>query len=338
MKESNSKFPIIGHITVPVVLMNGEINDVNFQSGSAYCWGGDSTSSVSNDDGKNLDMIGGMMGGHLGFSIHPNDKKRFYGMIDVRDSWYAIKELLDTITKEDLQKINNKYEKKEILLAEIQQMQKEASILSILSAIKERKMNIEKQEKQEKETMKNGECIVIKDEWTPIIHEYLNVSDNLKYLTPEQNEWDLKKPIPLNWLTGIEFKTMWYDKINEYITIANRPYLTLEITTFRGAIGAVHYYGKLKLYGFDIQRKGESGTIFGFLGSDNIPSILELLDLCIPITKEVEEWEIEKDPDRYKAYKVGDRINAHWNKNSVIELGKEIHKKYFSEFKLKITK
>ena len=186
--------------------------------------------------------------------------------------------------------------------------------------------------------MKNGECIVIKDEWTPIIHEYLDVDENLSFLHREQDEKDLKKPIPLDWLTGIEFKTKSYDEIDEYITISDHPYLDLRITSYRGIITGAHYYGELRLEGFNIQRKGENGTISGFLGSRDIPPILKLLDLTIPIKKEIEEWEIEKYPERYESYKVGDRINAHWNINSVIKLGKEIHKKYFNEFKLKIDK
>jgi len=140
-------------------------------------------------------------------------------------------------------------------------------------------------------------------------------------------------------LTGIKFKTKSYDKISEYETIADKPYLELTITSFKGAIGAMHYYGRLELQGFHTREISQKSHcyIFGFLGSKDTPHVLELLDLEITVEKDIEKWEIKKYPDRYKSYRIGDKINAHWDKKSIIKIGKEIHEKYFGDFKLEIN-
>lgn len=174
--------------------------------------------------------------------------------------------------------------------------------------------------------MKHGECIVTKDEWTPKIGKYINTVGG--YIYSEIYAEDLLSPIPLDFCTGIEFKTCHYDDIKEYITRSERPYLNLNIHSWRGVSpGAIHYYGSLRLEGLYISENNSehNSSVCGFLGSHDLPKILELVDMKIPIRRLITQQEVDKYPDRFKSYVVGEMINAHYTKKAARELAKEIH-------------
>lgn len=91
-----------------------------------------------------------------------------------------------------------------------------------------------------------------------------------------------------------------------------RSYATIEITTFRGDYGAIHWYGKLSW-----MKDGE------FYQEE--------------LKRPIKQSEIDNRPDRFRCYKDGDMINAfnHWL--TVVKVGKEIYDKHGLTCKLSVS-
>lgn len=104
---------------------------------------------------------------------------------------------------------------------------------------------------------------------------------------------------------------------------------TLEITTFRGiSYNAVHYYGRIRIQGVNMECDGEPGhgkMIF----DKNIPLAHYIYELVLkrPLTKE----EIDKDPERWgNYYEEGDLTNCFKTIEDVIELAKQVFRLRFT--------
>lgn len=155
MAQGNiAKLPKLGEIKLPVHLMtydDKENPEKHFHSNFAFWWAADGSSEVSDDDGNQLGMIGGKMGGHVEMSrYYPHNGKNYESgkykqwasvIIDVRDIWDQIEALLESedvkVQIEGLEEVQEKYqammkkerekeEKEQKKLDEIKRMQKEA--------------------------------------------------------------------------------------------------------------------------------------------------------------------------------------------------------------------
>lgn len=129
--------PVLGDIKVPVRLMryaNKEHPERNYFCNFAHWWAADGTSDVSDNEGNKIGHIGGTMGGHCQMTRYfPNEKENdetIHVIIDVRDIWNQIEELLESkdvqVQLEGMEEVQRKYQEMEKKLREIKDMQKKA--------------------------------------------------------------------------------------------------------------------------------------------------------------------------------------------------------------------
>jgi hypothetical protein len=102
---------------------------------------------------------------------------------------------------------------------------------------------------------------------------------------------------------------------------------TLEITTFCGiSFGAIHYYGNINIQGINLiyDDEPDCGTM---ISDDKLPlaNYSYKLELKRPLT----EKEINKDPERWTYYNVGDMTNCFETIDEIIELAKEVFRLRF---------
>ena len=160
---SIAKLPKLGDITLPVHLMSysdKENPDKDFRSNFAYWWAADGTSDVSDDDGNDIGMIGGKMGGHVEMvryyphngQPHESDKSKqsVTAIIDVRDIWGQIEALLESdqvkVQLEGMDEIYAKYK----ALQESEREEKDNLDKRMEEILKMQKEEDEEREKKEK--------------------------------------------------------------------------------------------------------------------------------------------------------------------------------------------
>ena len=166
----------------------------------------------------------------------------------------------------------------------------------------------------------------------------------------DDNNWNLNDAIPeTDWETenanikispdfGCGIKTMYEN--NSYTfkhSPRRKPIVTLEIKTWRGmSSDAIHYYGSLYISLPNMERDNMPGYTVGIYGRDGIPMFS---NDKIELTNVLEQWEIDKYPDSYKYYKVGQRYNGFYSAAGVERRAKEVFEKIFCDgWELKIVK
>ena len=139
---------------------------------------------------------------------------------------------------------------------------------------------------------------------------------------------------------GVKFKD---DRDTEYITVADMCHhedfkdyrlLRLNITSFRGAIGAMHYYGSVRSNISNYEPK-EKCHVGGYIEKYR-PA--EAKDIDFDLHRMVTEEEINSDKDedgeipswsRWYGYKEGALTNAFDTQEQVIEAAKSVVKHFF---------
>lgn len=336
-----ARLPKLGEITLPVHLMSYDDKKnkkKHFTSGFAFWKAADGASDVS-DDTHDLGSIGGTMGGHV-------EMCRYYGkkhgeeyeqwaqvIIDVRDIWNQIEELLESenvkVTIDGLEEINEKYqailEKEE----EIKKMQEEAD--------KEAARKLEKEKAainpyKEIETSNGTKYEILENPHGWDVTESFKGRDVDFYENySEQNRINGK--IPLNIGCDLKMKGGDHDKILYTGSEPDSGVVTLKISTWRGiSPEAIHYYGSLDFHMPHTRIEGERGSYIScwlnmFTGGE------------IDITRKLESWEKEKYPNTYDDWDVGDNYRGFYKLDNVIEAGKKVFERLFSdEWELKIEK
>lgn len=108
----------------------------------------------------------------------------------------------------------------------------------------------------------------------------------------------------------------------------SRRRATLEVTTFRGiSFNAIHYYGKIKIQGVNMECDGEPGHS-KMVFDNNIPlaHYTYEIELKRPLTKE----EIAEDPERWgDYYDEGDLTNCFETIEDIVALAKEVFRLRF---------
>ena len=369
MAEGNiSKLPKLGEITLPVHLMiydDKKNKNKKFHSNFCFWKAADGSSVVTNNDGKEIGTIGGTMGGHVEvnryYPEHENYEQWINVIIDVRDIWNQIEQLLDTpganVIIEGLEEIHEKYQalkskekktddEKKAKLDEIRQMQKDAEdekkkkieLEKIINDLAKAKENAEEVSRILKIAQEDAEKKVKVKYWinkTGVIEDggwdltkKIDTSDHCY-----SDEEDFKdKIIPKNYGTGIriiddEGKILVSPKPGEY------PEVELRISTWMGVSpGAIHYYGTLNFAGYWLYYEDKPTC------SSSSWDIKICERSKIEITHALEAWELRDYPDSYKCWRVGDYYRGFYTAAEVIKAGKKFFKKYFEKgWKLKIT-
>lgn len=104
---------------------------------------------------------------------------------------------------------------------------------------------------------------------------------------------------------------------------------TLEVSTFKGvSFDAIHYYGKIKIQGVNMEYDGQPGHST-MIFDNNIPlaHYTYELELKRPLSKE----EIDKDPERWgDYYQEGDLTNCFETIEDVVALAKKVFRLRFT--------
>lgn len=117
----------------------------------------------------------------------------------------------------------------------------------------------------------------------------------------------------------------------------NPRYITLDITSFMGAIGAMHYYGRIKVYDIsnvvvDSEDKSRIGySMCGYLGGYKVPE--EFCPFAISLNRPITDEELKgskNENSRFYGYYEGDLINAFNTEEEVIRIGLQCIKEMFT--------
>jgi hypothetical protein len=300
------------------------------------------------------------MGGHYQVNMHDEDES-LHVIINVEDIWKQICALVESddvkIKFEGIEKIYKEYwpkyqaaqeekKAKKAKLKEIEDMQE--------SAEAERMVEIERAERAKKD---EDERIEFEAEMQADLEkkekEKAEIIPGKKYGDIEiidDNGWNLEEKLPeKDWEAeevdmkispdfGLGVKAKYKD---EFYTFKRnprkKPTVTLEITTWRGmSVGAVHYYGKLKVDLPEMEKDGQRGYTIGLYGHGTIPMFS---NDDIELTQVLEQWEIDKYPHNYEYCRAGQRHRGFYAVAGVERRAKEVFEKIFSEgWKLKIDK
>lgn len=143
-------------------------------------------------------------------------------------------------------------------------------------------------------------------------------------------------PILDNWGENKVFKNKEGKDVYSYIDKESNGYreVILDISTFRGSFGAVHFYGRLRSYSLSFTDTVESmgkRSISGYFTS-GIPEEYKNffnVQLLRPITQKDIDYDTENNTDRWLNYYIGDKTNGFWTEDEVIEVGIKVFKKLF---------
>jgi hypothetical protein len=350
------KLPVLGKVSLPVHIMHLD-NNKNpkryFQSGFAFFAVADDQADVTGADDKHLGSLGSCMGGH--YQVHVNNVKEgddsIHVIINVEDLWKEVTKLIGSesvqLQFEGMVKTYNEYwakhqaeeeaeKAKKVKLREIEQMQREAEEERIRKAEEAAR---ELREKNYKSYAKPSEEIVEGIEGVTKFDEIQLLDDNGWDVTKKivKYDWDLDEEckdeyqkIPLDY--GLGVKTKYHGQTYTFKrNPRKKPTVTLKISTWRGSIGAIHYYGILHI---DLPEMAEDGKT-GFTCSPHHTLPMFENDQ-IQLTQILEAWEIERYPHNYEYLSVGDHHRGFYTPEAVIRHGEEFFKKYFEEgWKLK---
>jgi hypothetical protein len=148
-----------------------------------------------------------------------------------------------------------------------------------------------------------------------------------------ENNWEF--PIPDDFGKDVILKNDENEDVYCYYSLDKDGYREVElyISSFRGSIGAVHYYGKLKSHLSFCEKPEEVGKI-SISGRFTI-GIESKYDnfLNIEIVRPVDEKDLQHDEDydrdRWLRYKIGDKTNGFWTEEEIIKIGTKLFKKMF---------
>ncbi len=317
--------PILGDVQIPVRLMhysNKKDSKKFFQSGFAFFGIADDQADVTGPNGEDLGTIGGKMGGHYEM-IQNREDDHIVVLLDVEDLWNQMSNLLETenvkIQLTGIEETYKKYWDKHEKLKAIAEMQEEA----------EKAAKKEEKDKEDKAAKEREEAEELKEK------ESLKIIDN--------NGWDLDKKIeaydydieedfviPADMGVGVKV-------IKDGIAYTSKhrgvPTVTLDITTWRGtaAIGAIHYYGDLKI------------GLPEFVQDDKKRYTCTMWDIPlfnntkINLTHVLEQWEIDRYPDNYEGQRPGYNVRGFYQPEGAKRAAKAFFEKHFGPgWKLKI--
>ena len=116
-----------------------------------------------------------------------------------------------------------------------------------------------------------------------------------------------------------------------------KPTVTLVITTWRGiSSDAIHYYGKLQVDLPEMCNDAKYGHTIMISGYGGIPMFS---NDTIQLTHVLEQYEIDKYPDRYQYARPGYHVSGFYTVDAVIRRATEVFEKIFGEgWTLKIEK
>lgn len=241
VKMNIKDLPILGNAQIPIRLMqysHKKDKSKFFQSGFAYFGVADDQADVTGPNGESKGSLGGKMGGNYEIN-QKREEDNITLIIDVEDLWDQIGKLLETagvkVQLEGIEETYKKYWTKHEKLKEISQMQKEAEK-------EEKKKEIEKVAKASKK--KEEESKKAKEESLKIIDN--NGWDLDKEISDYDYHFDEDFRIPAD--IGVGVKVI-KDGVPYTSKHRETPTVTLVITTWKGtgAVGAIHYYGELKI-------------------------------------------------------------------------------------------
>lgn len=162
---------------------------------------------------------------------------------------------------------------------------------------------------------------------------------NLKNYLKDSFGYERQYPIPDDY--GKDVKVKNHEGV-EYIIdyqLDKEGYreVTLDITSFLGSIGAVHYYGKFKSY-IDFRKegckKGYSCLGYALKGVPKEYKDFLHVELCRPVDK---RDILHSKNDRYYQYKEGDTTTGFWTEDELVKIAKKVFKEAFKgKWKLKI--
>lgn len=308
--------PILGNAQIPVRLMRYSHKKDNkrfFQSGFAFFGVADDQSEVTGPNGEDLGSLGGKMGGHYEM-IKKDGDENITVIISVEDLWNEISNLLGSenvqLQLEGIEPTYKKYWEKYEKLEAIAEMQEESE-----------KAERDRIEAEEKEAEK------IKEEAIRKIDEWEIIDDNGWDLNKEIEAYDYHytdEIIPANLGLGVRIT-----KQGEFYTSRRTgpPTVVLDITTWRGtgAVGAIHYYGTLKIKLPDFTR--DDRHTYGTSAWD-IPLFK---NESINLTHVLEEWEIKRYPDNYQDNRPGQHIRGFYTPDGAKRAAQEFFEKHFGE-------
>jgi len=318
-KMTIKDLPILGNAQIPIRLMHysHKKNDKRyFQSGFAFFGVADDGADVTGPNGEDLGSLGGKMGGHYQM-IQNRDEDRITVILDVEDLWNKISNLLGSenvqLQLEGIESTYKKYWDKHEKLEAIAEMQEEA----------------EKAEKQRIIDKMAADLKAREEEVKKKEEESLKIIDN--------NGWDLEKEIP-DYDYHIEEPYIIPTNLGEGVKVIKdgvaytskhkgAPSVTLDITTWRGtgAVGAIHYYGTLKI------------GLPDFWQDDSPRYSCSMWDIplfkneSINLTHVLEEWEIKRYPDNYRDNRPGQHIRGFYTPDGAKRAAHEFFNKHFGE-------
>lgn len=142
-------------------------------------------------------------------------------------------------------------------------------------------------------------------------------------------------PLPDNYGESLFFDHPDGDKLKSYVRRDKKGYreVRLEITSLRGAIGAVHYYAKLidcSLSITSIKDVNNKSSLGGY-GTKNVPE--KYTDLRIELSRPVTQKDIDHDKhcgrDKYMTAKLGELTRGFWTESEALDTGIAVFKLLF---------
>lgn len=155
--------------------------------------------------------------------------------------------------------------------------------------------------------------------------------DEIKELCRDRHKYPFEIPDTFGeGLTGSKF----------YTKREQRPRkVMLKITSFIGVCGgAQHYYGELSSYSPSVLEIGGDPNIahFGALHGEDHKELFEDLDIHIELLRPIEDWERERDPDRFAEYY--DTTNCWYDIESIKAFANEVFKaRFVGDWVLKVV-
>ena len=159
--------------------------------------------------------------------------------------------------------------------------------------------------------------------------------------------FDLDKvefPIKDNYAANLKLDNAQGEKMKSYIRgWEDDGYreVTLKITSLRGSIGAVHFYGKLQICDICFTRIEDKKNEYncGGYSTKGIPD--QYTDFEVDLVRLVDDRDIKNDEnwgrEKYMRVKKGQTTKGFWIEEDVIEIGKQVFKAMFEgKWKLRI--